>query len=195
VTISRESHATQTDNGNLAEQVERVRRAVQDRGGVVVFEHQYTGSGIVPDLGFAVMAAEDANATALVAETVDRFLRPGDYDQVTNPNAEPDEQQYRILRHLTHGLKLLTVQPPHSTPAQNHGAKVIRGQEAKGNRGGGGQHKIPRAERKAQALERIKELQPYCRVRGIALRIAREFEVTPKTVYQWLRELNLLPGT
>jgi hypothetical protein len=65
-----------------------------------------------------VAEALAVGATHLVAETVDRLIRPYGYHSQTNPHAVPSLKDMIELRSTTSGLTLVSVAPPDSSPKQ-----------------------------------------------------------------------------
>lgn len=193
VLVCRESGWKQHRNGNLLDQLIRVRNEVESRGGVVVYEHSYIGSGWDPDIGSAVIEA-DKHGAVLVAETVDRLMRPTDYHSVHNPNAVLRDRDLRMLRHLTWGLPLMTIEHPDAAPGQNRSRQTRRGQEAKGNRGGRPVKGRKAFRRKWEPLAR--ELREVgWGLRRIAKEISRRAgcSISHTAVGNWLRQTRAGP--
>jgi hypothetical protein len=107
VAVCRESNT----EGDLGAQVRRTKRDCRNAGLIVVHVHRHTGSGYDPlHLTDAADAARRLNATVLVAELPDRFIRS--YLTTKRKQDHPlTEQDVRQLKFYTRGLTLAVFHP------------------------------------------------------------------------------------
>jgi hypothetical protein len=132
------------DNGNLQDQVDALRRAVQQLANklditiAIVGEVAEVCSGKIPNRrGFlqAVTMAEENAADALVALTTDRFLRNPVYTP-QHSDAWPTTKNFEDLQAYARGVQLATVLRPDTPYRKIHANHIRRGQQAKDNKGG-----------------------------------------------------------
>jgi hypothetical protein len=135
VIVARVSTCTQNHAGNLSIQLCALREAVARRGGVVVYDYQEVVSGFDPNwLSQPALIAQDRSAV-IVAETVDRLMRPSTYYSVTKPYARLAVMDLEMLERAAFWVPLYTVVHPDSTPGENRAAQTKRGQAAKAKGG------------------------------------------------------------
>ena len=136
VLVLRVSTGSQDAHNNLENQEENLWRIVEERGGRVVGTFSRCGSGTNPEwLGEA--AAHARNCTAvMLAESVDRFIRPVEYHSVNCPNAQATEADLKRLRLVCGEVRLMTVVNPDAPLAAVRAYQTRRGQSQKGRKGG-----------------------------------------------------------
>lgn len=134
----RVSRRAQRCAGNLADQREALRAAVQRAGGVLVGIVLHTGHGTDP--GWLAPAANLARlrGAMLLAESTDRFIRTPDYHSVDCPDAQAGEGDLARLAAVTEGCRLMTMLDPDAPPTKVRSYQRQRGQERKARRGGRG---------------------------------------------------------
>jgi hypothetical protein len=135
VLVVRVSSREQELGCNLADEVANLRREAERRGLIVIGIHAYVGSGWNPDLYPALTLAWEHGAVIL-AESVDRLMRPRDFHSQKNPTAVLSLGDLRTLHHLAAGIQLYTLVHPDASPGAVRSYQTKRGQAAKGSRGG-----------------------------------------------------------
>ncbi len=138
----RVSRRAQRCAGNLADQREALRAAVQRAGGVLVGIVLHTGHGADP--GWLAPAANPARlrGALLLAESTDRFIRSPDYHSADSPDAQAGEEDLARLAAVTRGCRLMTLLDPGAPPTEVRSYQRQRGQERKARRGGRGNRAV-----------------------------------------------------
>jgi hypothetical protein len=146
VILARVSSCQQGKRGNLDAQETMLRRAVTERGGIVVKvlrkEYSGHGDGWLDYLhGEAFQAARRAGAT-LLAATLDRLLRNPSFESRHRKLclAQPTDDHLFDLHFTACPIRticpIMTYLPPDATPAQCRSLLSSWGQEQKGRKGG-----------------------------------------------------------
>lgn len=181
VFVSRVSTPKQAKNGDLNDQINTNVEAIQKTGRRVVGKVKHTGSGSDPSwLKKAVRLARKMNATAIVAESTDRFIRnPIDY------RSPPRKEDYERLKVATEGFLLDTVLHPDATQEEVWSYQRKRGQQGKQNKGGRPPTFNSKKKRRETLLPKALEL----REQGTSLgRIAATLNVCKATVQKWVKQ-------
>jgi hypothetical protein len=79
--------------------------------------------------------AKGENALIL-AETTSRLVRSHLYHPSDRPDAQPKDAEFQVLLEYVEGVRLVTALNPDAIPGEERAYQTIRGQQAKGNRGG-----------------------------------------------------------
>ena len=136
LTLARVSTTAQDHRGNLAEQADDLRRAVEARGGTVVEAAAVVGSGQTPAALAPVLDAARRLGAKVLARDVSRLARHLGYRGKLDDYAAPGHAALMELLDAAGGVRLLTLVDPAAPPAAERGAQVRAGQAAKENRGG-----------------------------------------------------------
>jgi hypothetical protein len=152
ILVGRVSERPQAVRGNLAEQLQDMRAAVQAKGAIIVGAFDHVGPGWQADHLYApVLAAlgrhrrirpgaslrARGDEPILVARDVSRFIRNPSYDgRHDHAGAVPTEADLRYLAQMTFGLRLMTVLDPDASPNTIRGYQTRTGMAAKANMGG-----------------------------------------------------------
>ncbi len=185
----RVSARVQARTGNASDQEANLRRALQRLGIPVVAAFLHVGPGWDLHGGRLAQAVQRAreHGAILVAETTDRFLRHPGYHSRENPDARPTEAQFRELARLAGGVVLATHLDPDASPAEVRRYQALRGQQAKGSRGG--RPKLHEAGYKKRRRERLRPAVLRLWQSGRSVReIARRVRVPQTTVHNWISE-------
>lgn len=133
----RSSREQQKYKGNLDDQVKSCTDEIVRRKLPIYFTQAVVCSGWKPEeyIPSIVQKAKECNGV-IVAETIDRLMRPMDYHSVTNPEAFLNDWMLGKLEKLLDGVPTFTLQNPNATPGENRSQQTKRGQKEKGNKGG-----------------------------------------------------------
>jgi hypothetical protein len=201
----------QVQRPNLTDQLSQLREAAQEHGWVEVgVASDSEGNGLVmggkhPLYYQAHELHEQYPDAVLLVTTTDRLIRPGEYTD-ENMGATYTPGDLRRLSHATRGLELYTLEDPDRAylgEGGGHGVHVKRGHEAKGNRGGAGQHGETRAARKRRLMPLVRRLSreglSLTAIQKAVIRIEtakdvnnvkrkrRNHRLSIETIRQWLR--------
>jgi hypothetical protein len=191
IIVCRESTWSQELGGNLRDQERKMLHEARSRGLKVVGIDSHVGPGWhLCHLYGAMIDAEDRGAV-LLAETVDRFIRPRHYHSANNPNAVPTMADMEDLARYAQGVKLYTIEHPDATPGQNRSAQTKRGQGPHGKDNRGGRPVRGREEFRLKWEPLAKELQEEGMVlRSIAEEITRKAgrRISHTSIGKWLRQ-------
>lgn len=134
----RVSARQQKHKRNQIDQCDSVTRAVQAYGVSIldVFTHVGSGKRISDHLLDAIAFAAEHDA-ALVAESVDRFIRHPKYHSQSCPNAQAGLSELRQLLRAAGDVRLVTVLHPDTPASEVRAFQRRRGQQAKARTGGG----------------------------------------------------------
>lgn len=187
IIAARVSSYTQDHAGNLDIQLRFLRQEVAHRRAIVVHEIGEVGSGFDPNwLHYPALLARDLGAV-IVAETVDRLMRPSAYHSVMNPCARLSCMDLDMLQRAAPGVQLYTVVHPDATPGENRAAQTRRGQGAKSK---GGRPINSRSRFRERWLPVAVELRSEgMSLRAIAHEITRRSGrcITQTTIHNWLK--------
>jgi hypothetical protein len=134
----RVSGRQQKHRRNQTDQCDSVMHAV-DAFAIPIIEvvtHIGSGKQISDTLLHAISVASDHGA-ALIAESVDRFVRHPDYHSSLNPDAQAGGPELKRLASAASGVSLVTVLHPDTPPNEVRSFQRRRGQHAKQQTGGG----------------------------------------------------------
>lgn len=133
----RSSKEQQKYSGNLDDQVKSCTDEIVRRKLPIYFTQAIVCSGWQPEIYIPpiVQKAKECNGI-IVAETIDRLMRPMDYHSVTNPGAFLNDWMLGKLENLLDGIPTFTLQNPNASPGENRGTQIKRGQKEKGRKGG-----------------------------------------------------------
>lgn len=187
----RVSRRAQRCAGNLADQREALRAAVQRAGGRLVGIVLHTGRGTDP--GWLAPATNLARlrGAVLLAESTDRFIRSPDYHSVDCPDAQAGEDDLEKLAAVTAGCRLMTLLDPDAPPTKVRSYQRQRGQERKARRGGRGCRRVGAAATApgAKKLRRKRWLRHVLSMHraGASLgEISRGTGISKMTCHNWL---------
>jgi hypothetical protein len=171
---------------NLEEVETWFRLAVENAGAQVGHVETFTGSRYVgslpPELREAARRAK-RKGRKLVAETLDRFIRV----PIERHNRDVTRADLRELRSHTLRAELVTFLHPSATAKEVRAHRTMRGQWAKGNKGGGQKRNYQPRATKAD-LRRVKWLRECkCSWGEIALDLNR----SRHTIRSWAKSKRL----
>ena len=191
VLICRVSASDQERSKNLRDQVENLKREMERLGFIVIAVFREIGSGWQEDRDVLINAAEyaRANNAVVVAESVTRLIRSGDYNGKTNWEALPTVAEYRRLQSDTRGVILATLLDPDATPARIRSFETRRGKRAKGNPGGRPRKRSPGYKKRIKQKYMPIVLNLYEQELNVAA-IARKTRLNYNTVYSWIRKFG-----
>jgi hypothetical protein len=130
--IVRESACTQENN--VIDQELHLRRVCKRQGVEIVGCFSHVESGWRLNIHEAVETAKRLGAV-IVAETIDRIMRPEDYHSVENWNAKLTVEDLLRLAKKLDGVPLFTVADPDASPGENRSMQTKRGQRYKSKGG------------------------------------------------------------
>jgi hypothetical protein len=193
----RVSSYVQAKNKNLDDHEDRMRRAAEQLGAVVVGVDRHVGPGWdVSSIAAAAAMARKHNAKIL-AESTDRFIRNPLYSK-HRQWLRPRTVDLQELRFWTEGIVLATILPPDASSSDVRSSQCKRGQAAKGRKGG----RPPERRWKARRLARL-EAARKMRDDGLSYReIAARLnamndgfpDVTGMTIHNWLNTTRFSLG-
>jgi hypothetical protein len=127
-----------------------------------------------------------ARGAVVVAETTDRYVRHERYTNL-NQDLQATLEQMQEVSRIAGDVKLFTRIDPDATPSECRSAQIERGQDQKGQKGGGNRKKEPgwkkelREAKKPEARKMLKRGMSYGQI-GKALGVNR------RTVWGWLND-------
>ena len=187
--------STDDQRPHLAGQERLLRQLVADRGGRVLLAVHRVGPGSDLALLRPALAIARLCNTNILAETLDRLIRPTTFHPYLAPHAPLTRDDLRRLAQVAKGVRLMTIVHPDASPSSAHGFQTKRGQLASGNPGGRPRrhdnepgHRRRRRDRLLEDVLRLR--QAGLSSRDIAERIRHETgeELSHRTVQLWISQ-------
>ncbi len=185
IICARVSTEQQFQDGNLRDQVERLRQIVAERGATVIDVVDFVGPGSFTYwLRDAAEKARKVHAN-LLAESPCRLVRPIGW-RPQNP-VDTLVEDFRKLQRATEGVPLVVaLMDSDAAPAVVKSCQTKRGQQEKGRKGG-----RPVSARPGDTKKRREKLLPHVRQLrqgGLSLgEIAKETGIAKSTVQDWIK--------
>lgn len=175
----RASSDKQALKGSLDDQATELRRAVEEKGGVVVGTVKCVWSGSDPMwLRRVARLAKEKGATIL-AESTNRLIRNAHYHDRAPRQADLDELVFH-----TRGARLMTLLSPDADEHLQRSHHRKRGQRCKQNKGGRPRNNTPGY--KKDRREKLQCVVRKLRRRGLSLgAIAKRYSIPRSTIQDW----------
>ena len=189
----RVSAGSQDRRNNIQDQEDTLWRIVEESGGRVVGTFRHTGSGTNPEWLREAAAHAHTMKAVLLAETVDRFVRPEAYHSKLCHDAQATDADLKLLRQVCGEVRLMTYVHPDASPREVKAYHTKRGQRAKGRKGG-----RPRAQKRGYKAEvqaqRMSDVLELCWVGDSVRKIAKLLQLFPTQVQRYVARLRAGEG-
>jgi DNA invertase Pin-like site-specific DNA recombinase len=188
VVYVRVSTQKQSNNGNLDDQEKRLIDELKARGIQVIVVYREVCAGYCRDerkeLIAAIEHAQRENAI-LVAESLDRLIRPENYEGNRDDNIPLNIQDLEWLKQISGDVPLTTFIAPCFTAYEIRSNRIRGGQERNG-RGGRPRKNRPNEYKKRASKEDLQEVLKLSKCGHSVRDIARILERGKSTIYDWL---------
>lgn len=184
ILFARVSTSGQDRNGNLDDQLSRMRKKA-DRYGfrvIDVFREVAPGRKVKrPTIKRAIRFARKTGAV-VVFETLDRMLRHTMFNPKTNPNARVSHAKTERFLSIHYGVRIAVMDDPHASLKKIKRLRTKRGQKAKGNTGGGDNRPGKMVRRRQKLLPRVIKLR---KKQSSFRQIGKRVGIAPMVAFDW----------